>query len=58
MLTTREAKRSFGLIGSGAILGWIVGGLATREIVSRFGTESMLVLIAVSTLVVRRPGRS
>ncbi len=50
VLTTREAKRSFGLIGSGAILGWIVGGLATREIVSRFGTESMLVMIAISTL--------
>ncbi|HWI17346.1 MAG TPA: hypothetical protein VNT81_06345, partial [Vicinamibacterales bacterium] len=31
VLTTREAKRSFGFIGSGAILGWIVGGLATRE---------------------------
>ena len=30
VLTTREAKRSFGFIGSGAILGWIVGGLATR----------------------------
>ena len=26
VLTTREAKRAFGLIGSGAILGWIVGG--------------------------------
>lgn len=50
VLTTREAKRSFGLIGSGAILGWVVGGLAAREIASRFGTESMLVLIAISTL--------
>ena len=50
VLTTREAKRSFGLIGSGAILGWIVGGLATREIVQRFGTESMLILISISTL--------
>ena len=29
VLTTREAKRAFGFIGSGAILGWIVGGLAT-----------------------------
>ncbi|MGH9387723.1 MAG: Npt1/Npt2 family nucleotide transporter, partial [Vicinamibacterales bacterium] len=49
VLTTREAKRSFGFIGSGAILGWIVGGLATRETVSRFGTESMLALVALST---------
>ena len=44
VLTTREAKRSFGFIGSGAILGWIVGGFATRAAVSRFGTESMLLL--------------
>ncbi len=33
VMTTREAKRAFGLIGGGAILGWIVGGLATRQIV-------------------------
>lgn len=50
VLTTREAKRAFGLIGSGAILGWIVGGLATRETVGRFGTESMLLYVAVSLL--------
>ena len=31
VMTTREAKRSFGFIGSGAILGWIVGGFATRD---------------------------
>jgi ATP:ADP antiporter, AAA family len=48
VMTTREAKRSFGFIGSGAILGWIVGGLATRAGVSRFGTENMLVFVAVS----------
>ena len=48
VMTTREAKRSFGFIGSGAILGWIVGGFATREAVSRFGTENMLAFIAVS----------
>ena len=48
VMTTREAKRSFGFIGSGAILGWIVGGLATREAVSRFGTENMLAFIAVA----------
>jgi AAA family ATP:ADP antiporter len=50
-MTTREAKRSFGFIGSGAILGWIVGGLVTRAGVSRFGTENMLALVAVSLLV-------
>jgi ATP:ADP antiporter, AAA family len=51
VLTTREAKRSFGFIGSGAILGWIVGGLATREGVSEFGTESMLGFVAVSLFI-------
>ena len=51
VLTTREAKRSFGFIGSGAILGWIVGGLATRTAVSRFGTESMLMFVALSLFV-------
>ena len=48
VLTTREAKRSFGFIGSGAILGWIVGGFATRAGVSRFGTESMLLFVALA----------
>ncbi|MFM8536378.1 MAG: Npt1/Npt2 family nucleotide transporter [Acidimicrobiia bacterium] len=50
VMTTREAKRSFGFIGSGAILGWIVGGLATREGVSEFGTESVLGFVAVALL--------
>ncbi|MBA3269130.1 MAG: MFS transporter, partial [Acidobacteria bacterium] len=48
VMTTREAKRAFGLIGGGAILGWIVGGLATREIVARFGTESTLLWVAAT----------
>ena len=50
VMTTREAKRAFGFIGSGAILGWIVGGFATRTAVSRFGTESMLGFVALSLL--------
>ena len=66
VMTTREAKRAFGLIGSGAILGWIVGGLATRQVVGRFGTESTLLWVAgtlmVSAVIVwrvweRRPSR-
>lgn len=48
VMTTREAKRSFGFIGSGAILGWIVGGLATRTGVRYLGTENMLGVVAVS----------
>ncbi|MFN2444926.1 MAG: Npt1/Npt2 family nucleotide transporter [Vicinamibacterales bacterium] len=51
VMTSREAKRAFGLIGSGAILGWIVGGVATRESVSRFGTESMLLWVAATLIV-------
>jgi AAA family ATP:ADP antiporter len=47
ILTTREAKRSFGLIGGGAILGWIVGGAATRLAVGQYGTEVMLILTSV-----------
>lgn len=50
VLTTREAKRSFGLIGAGAILGWIVGGAATTELVERFGTESTLLWVAATLL--------
>ncbi|MCC7035409.1 MAG: HEAT repeat domain-containing protein [Acidobacteria bacterium] len=66
VLTTREAKRSFGLVGSGAILGWIVGGLATRVAVGQYGTEVMLLVTALSYLVCiglvlviwhHRPGR-
>jgi ATP:ADP antiporter, AAA family len=48
VLTTREAKRSFGFIGSGAILGWIVGGFVTRAGVSRFGTENMLAFVSLA----------
>ncbi|MGE3274226.1 MAG: Npt1/Npt2 family nucleotide transporter [Vicinamibacterales bacterium] len=46
VLTTREAKRGFGLIGSGAILGWIVGGLATRVTAGSVGVENLLLWIA------------
>lgn len=56
VMTTREAKRAFGLIGSGAILGWIAGGLATNVLVSEFGIESTLLwvaaMLAVATLLV------
>ena len=51
VMTTREAKRAFGFIGGGAILGWIVGGLATREIVVRFGTESTLLWVAFTLVI-------
>ena len=40
VLTTREAKRLYGFIGSGAIAGWIVGGYVTGAAVRAFGAES------------------
>ncbi len=50
VLTTREAKRSFGVIGAGGILGWIVGGLATRVTASWLGAESLLLWVGASLL--------
>lgn len=51
VLTTREAKRAFGFIGSGAILGWIVGGLATQVTAAAMGTETVLLWVAGSLVV-------
>jgi AAA family ATP:ADP antiporter len=51
VLTTREAKRLFGLVGSGAILGAIAGGFVIRRTALRFGAESTLLGIAVALLV-------
>ena len=47
VLTTREAKRMFGFIGSGATAGWIVGGYLTQVTAKRFGAESTLIGMAV-----------
>ncbi len=56
VVTTREAKRLFGVIGSGAISGWIVGGLLTRATAVRLGSESLLLLtsgaLAICPLIV------
>ena len=51
VFTTRAAKRVFGLVGSGAIAGWIVGGLFTERLAERFGTENMLLGVAVALAV-------
>lgn len=51
VLTTREAKRTFGFIGSGAILGWIVGGFATRVTAPMLGTQTLLLWVG-GTLVI------
>lgn len=47
VLTTREAKRVFGLVGAGAISGWIFGGFFCTTIAKLFGTESLLLGMAV-----------
>ena len=51
VLTTREAKRMFGFIGSGATAGWIVGGYVTRYTATRFGAESSLLGMAVCLVI-------
>lgn len=48
--TTREAKRLFGVLGSGGIVGGIVGGFITKQMAGRFGTEAILLLISVFLL--------
>ena len=48
VLTTREAKRLFGLVGSGAILGAITGGFVIQRTALQYGTESTLLGIAAA----------
>src|SRR6185295_14294535 len=43
--TTREAKRLFGILGSGGIAGAIAGGFLTKWMAPKFGTESLLLLV-------------
>jgi AAA family ATP:ADP antiporter len=50
LLTTREAKRIFGMVGGGAILGWIFGGYLSKIVARAFNTESLL--LAMATLLV------
>ena len=47
MLTTREAKRLFGLVGSGGILGGIFGGFISNSTARNLGTESLLLVLAL-----------
>jgi HEAT repeat protein len=41
---TRQAKRFFPLIGGAAVLGQVVGGLATRPLASGLGTDNLIVV--------------
>jgi ATP:ADP antiporter, AAA family len=47
ILTTREAKRVFGMVGGGAITGGIFAGLLSKTMAKRFGTESLLLAMAL-----------
>jgi len=50
VLTTREAKRVFGLIGSGSIAGAIFGGKFSNLMASLYGTESLLLAMTLELL--------
>jgi AAA family ATP:ADP antiporter len=51
VLTTREARRLFGLVGSGAILGWICAGALSKALIKARGVESLVGAIFVFLLV-------
>lgn len=46
VFTAREAKRLFGVIGAGAILGGTLGGLLTTSLVALVDTEGLLLVAA------------
>ena len=50
LLTTREAKRVFGLVGAGGIAGWVVSGLLAERLAKTrgLGTESLLLAMAIA----------
>lgn len=51
LLTTREAKRIFGLVGSGAISGAIFAGYFSKTVAKAFGTESLLLGMVLLLLI-------
>src|ERR1700732_1533739 len=51
LLTTREAKRIFGMVGGGAILGAIFAGFFSQAIAQAFGTESLLLGMTLLLLI-------
>jgi len=50
VLTTREARRVFGLLASGAIAGGIFAGYFSKVVAENFGTESLLLGMAIFLL--------
>ena len=51
LLTTREAKRIFGMVGAGAILGATFAGYLCKTVAQHFGTESLLLGMGALVLV-------
>jgi AAA family ATP:ADP antiporter len=47
----REAKRLFGVIGSGGILGSICGGYLTRKLAPVLGTENLMLVVVAFLLI-------
>lgn len=47
VLNSREARRAFGLVGGGAIAGWISAGLLTTVFVQRLGTENLILVMVL-----------
>ncbi|HET9219156.1 MAG TPA: Npt1/Npt2 family nucleotide transporter, partial [Terriglobia bacterium] len=45
--TTREAKRLFGMLGSGGILGGVFAGFISARITDAYGAESLLLLMGI-----------
>ena len=51
VLTLRQAKRLFALVGSGSILGWIAGGAVTNALSRAGDAESLLPAMAAAFIV-------
>jgi AAA family ATP:ADP antiporter len=51
LLTTREAKRVFGMVGGGGILGWIFAGFVSKSVAGTLGTESLLLCMVPLLLI-------
>jgi AAA family ATP:ADP antiporter len=51
VLTTREAKRVFGMVGAGGIAGGIFAGFLAKTMAGRFGTESLLLVMTLFVLI-------
>ncbi|MGB7728663.1 MAG: Npt1/Npt2 family nucleotide transporter [Candidatus Acidiferrum sp.] len=62
LLTTREAKHVYGMVGGGAILGSIFAGFLSKSVARAFGTESLLLgmvfLMLISSVLIYASWRS